>query len=417
MKKFYQLLASASLLLLVTGASAQNNGNTIKPNNNICTVKGGNIHKTHQTKSTQSYAFLDYPFSDSLAVGPNYNSSPLLGQYYIQQMNAHFVAKDTGTKATNTLLLHSCSVSFDTMLDASTGTGTPLSAVTSLNVDSLFIPIGWSNASGKNDTLLIQITNLGAAGAPGSTVLWSTKLINDTGLSGKNKSWLYGYTIVLAPNLSISAGNTFGVTMTFYDESKKDTFGFLYGSPTYTCTSPAMPLPDTTKIGMNIVAKLPANSFTNGYSYYTAANHKGASVELPSVAYGGDAGFGYSCTAPTANTSAMPFQDIALFAEVTLNPVITSVSELANNGFDVAQNAPNPFNKNSQISYTLSKESDVMFSVYDLTGRKLVENNYSNMATGQHVINLSANQFTPGIYFYSVKVNGNVVTKRMVITQ
>jgi hypothetical protein len=410
MKKFYQIIASVGFSIIAIGAFSQNLGTM---NRTPVSVKGLPTHYlndkiTDRPASGGTYAFLDYPFYDSVSYSPNYAGSPKLGQFYIMEMNGHYVAADTGAKATNTLLLHSCSVSFDTI------PGMALAGVGSLMVDSLFIPIGQSNASGKKDTLIINITNLGAAGAPGATVLWRDTIINDTGLSGKGKSWFYGYTVVLAPHLAI-AGNTFGVTMTYYDESKKDTFGFLYGYPTYSCTTPAGPLPDTSKWGMKIVPKLTANSFTNGYGYYTAAGHKGAPITLPAVAYGGAGGFGYACTTP-ANTSALPFQDIAMFALVDYKN-ITGIDQVAANGFSVSQNYPNPFNKNTNITYSLTKESDVVFSVYDMTGRKLVENTYGNVSGGQHVISLSANQFTPGVYFYTFKANGNIVTKRMVITE
>ena len=61
--------------------------------------------------------------------------------------------------------------------------------------------------------------------------------------------------------------------------------------------------------------------------------------------------------------------------------------------------------------------SNVAFSVYDMTGRELVHNNYTTVAPGNHVITIQANRFTPGIYFYSFNVNGTKVTRKMVITQ
>jgi hypothetical protein len=134
---------------------------------------------------------------------------------------------------------------------------------------------------------------------------------------------------------------------------------------------------------------------------------------LPNTTYGDF--IGYSCSSPST-FSAGPFQDIALFAEVSFrNP--TGVNEVATSGLSVGQNYPNPFNKETTISYSLTKSSDVTFTIYDMTGRILTNNNYGSVASGQHTINLSANSFSPGIYFYSFNVNGSVVTKKMVITE
>ena len=48
----------------------------------------------------------------------------------------------------------------------------------------------------------------------------------------------------------------------------------------------------------------------------------------------------------------------------------------------VGQNAPNPFNQNTQIKYNLTRSSDVVFTVHDLAGRELVRNNYTTVAPG-----------------------------------
>jgi hypothetical protein len=94
-----------------------------------------------------------------------------------------------------------------------------------------------------------------------------------------------------------------------------------------------------------------------------------------------------------------------------------AIAPIANEGLSVAQNYPNPFSKNTQITYTLAKLSDVNFTVYDMTGRVLINNIYSNTSPGEHTINLSANALSSGVYFYSFNINGVIITKNMVITK
>ena len=69
------------------------------------------------------------------------------------------------------------------------------------------------------------------------------------------------------------------------------------------------------------------------------------------------------------------------------------------------------------LAYSLTKSSDVTFTVYDITGRVITTNIMGNVAAGQYSINLSANKFSPGIYFYTFNVNGSNITKKMVITE
>jgi len=417
MKKVYQLIATATLSIMTIGAFAQSMSNgSLNEGTAHRAVFNRTKHATNKPTGTMTYSFLDYTYSDSVAAMTlglePYNSSPSIGQYYIQDFNGRYVPADTGSPLANQLLIKDAAVAFDTLLDANTGMGY---SGNGLVIDSLFIPIGQQNISGKMDTLVIQIVSLGTYGIPTKTVLWTDTIKQDTGLSGKGKSWFYGHTVILAPHYAMTGTAKCAVKLQYLSGSnKRDTCGFLFGSPTYTCTNPSGANPDTTFIGAKItpIHHLIANSFTTGYSYFTTG-HKGASITLPD-AVNGDF-IGYPCTTPK-NLSAGPFQDIAMYAEVSFNNT-TSVNEVSANGFDVAQNYPNPFSKSTQINYTVTKSSDIVFNVYDLTGRKIMSNSYNEVTPGQHIITLSANQFTPGVYFYTFNVNGNVVTKRMVITE
>ena len=404
MKKVYQLIATASLSLLTVGLFAQSipNGSVkAKIGSRMMAKMSPKSHATHKATGAYTYAYMDYPFDDSVAqsfyyVGGTYMGAPSVGQFYIQQMNMHYTMKDTGAEASNgqpvnALLIHNCTVSFDTLLDASSGMGY---SGTNVVVDSLYIPIGQANASGKNDTLVVQIVSVGKFGIPTSTVLWSQSIIQDTGLSGKGNPWNSLGFLGLAPNLTLASGSKFAVVLNYYDETKLDTCGFLYGAPGYNCAALGGVIPDTAVIGdyINITGggHVRANSFTTGYNYFTGATPKNSNpiLSLPSTTYGG--AFYFPCTPDT--TIGLDWQDVVIYAEVKFMP--SAVNNITDNGLAIGQNYPNPFNKTTQISYSLTKSSDVMFNVYDMTGRKLISTSYGDVAPGQHTINLSANQFT-----------------------
>jgi len=427
MKKVYKFIATIGLSVLAVGAFAQNMDNVTmsKVTRRIATTTNPVKAKAHRPMGATTYAFLDYPFSDSAyatQLSESYLGSPSIGQYYIQDFNMHYVTADTGKDApngqpVNVLLVRNVAVAFDSILDAASGMGY---TGNNLTVDSLFIPVGQANTSGKNDTLIISVVTLGAYGIPSTTVLWTDTIKQDTGLSGKGNSWLQGHTLVLAPNIVVPGNGQFGVTMKYFDESKKDTCGFLYGSPGYNCAALGANLPDTTFIGGVVPftgppkGKVRANSFANGFEYFygKASGFTGPPLTLPNTTYG--AFLQYGCGA--AASIGMDWQDIAIYAEVSFTNT-TGVNAITANGFDVAQNYPNPFNKSTQINYSVTKSSDVVFTVFDMMGRKLVNNTFAEVAPGQHTISLSANQFTPGVYFYTFNVNGKSVTKKMVITE
>jgi len=104
---------------------------------------------------------------------------------------------------------------------------------------------------------------------------------------------------------------------------------------------------------------------------------------------------------------------------ITHTALITGVQSPAAelSGIVLYQNMPNPFNGTSEIRYELPASSDVLFSVMDLTGRKVSETQLGKMDAGMHAVTLQAGEFSKGIYFYTIQANGVAVSKKMVISE
>ena len=80
------------------------------------------------------------------------------------------------------------------------------------------------------------------------------------------------------------------------------------------------------------------------------------------------------------------------------------------------QNTPNPTNSSTTIECFIdSKFLKALIVVYDLNGSQLKE--YPVDHRGKNVTTIEANEFEPGIYLYSLLLDGKLIdTKRMVIT-
>lgn len=92
---------------------------------------------------------------------------------------------------------------------------------------------------------------------------------------------------------------------------------------------------------------------------------------------------------------------------------ITGVKELEEKGFALGQNIPNPFSNSSKVNYELAKDAkSVLFTVTDLMGR-VVSSQSAETTTGVHTLNL--NSFAAGVYYYSLNVDGNITTKKMIV--
>ncbi len=88
----------------------------------------------------------------------------------------------------------------------------------------------------------------------------------------------------------------------------------------------------------------------------------------------------------------------------------SGISELEINNFTLGQNIPNPFNSGSSISYELINEAkSVMLTITDIMGR-IISSEQTAHTKGIHTINIK--QFDAGVYYYSLNVDGKVITKK-----
>jgi photosystem II stability/assembly factor-like uncharacterized protein len=90
--------------------------------------------------------------------------------------------------------------------------------------------------------------------------------------------------------------------------------------------------------------------------------------------------------------------------------------------FSLEQNYPNPFNPFTIIRYVLDEPAQVHLSVYDLRGRliRTLENRHKG-GGGYEVIwngdDEAGQVVSSGVYFYRLSVDGEVETRRMVLTK
>jgi len=90
------------------------------------------------------------------------------------------------------------------------------------------------------------------------------------------------------------------------------------------------------------------------------------------------------------------------------------VNELEkSSGIVLGQNFPNPFTKESTVSYQLTKNAaSVIFSVTDVTGRIIASEKLGKTA-GEYTVKLGS--FASGLYYYSLIVDGYISTKKFIV--
>lgn len=81
------------------------------------------------------------------------------------------------------------------------------------------------------------------------------------------------------------------------------------------------------------------------------------------------------------------------------------------------QNYPNPAIDATTIKYSLANQAQVSFEIIDITGKKVMSISEGNKTIGTHTIELNTDKLNAGVYFYSLIVNGNRITKKMIVSK
>ena len=88
-----------------------------------------------------------------------------------------------------------------------------------------------------------------------------------------------------------------------------------------------------------------------------------------------------------------------------------------NSNFSLSQNTPNPFTNQTKINYQIKTAAkNIALEIYNIAGVKMFEKTQTNLNAGNYSVNVNDVNFSAGIYFYSLIVDGNKTTKKMIVT-
>ncbi len=90
-------------------------------------------------------------------------------------------------------------------------------------------------------------------------------------------------------------------------------------------------------------------------------------------------------------------------------------NSLADEGFTVGQNYPNPFGGTTQIDFNITKKADITFTVADILGHVLYTETRVNTEAGKHSIEFNAADMSKGIYFYTLSIRTQKVSGKMIV--
>ncbi len=99
------------------------------------------------------------------------------------------------------------------------------------------------------------------------------------------------------------------------------------------------------------------------------------------------------------------------------NAWFTAVEEFSTTDFNLMQNYPNPFDRSTTIRYQLPENGPVTLQVYDVLGNKVATLINEEQTAGLHMIDFDASGLKCGVYYYTIRFNGEVRTNAMMLAQ
>jgi hypothetical protein len=123
----------------------------------------------------------------------------------------------------------------------------------------------------------------------------------------------------------------------------------------------------------------------------------------------------YQEMTPTDPAQPVQYKYIKDFTITDAMFTISNAKNLQPSAGTVSQNYPNPFNGTSQVQVDLKTKADVSLEVYNIVGQKVYEIPTSSLTQGSHTLTIKAKDLKAGIYSYSVLINGEKISRKMIV--
>ncbi len=83
--------------------------------------------------------------------------------------------------------------------------------------------------------------------------------------------------------------------------------------------------------------------------------------------------------------------------------------------FGLSQNSPNPSNGITSINFNLTDKAKVTFEVTDILGKVVYAEDRGSLVSGAYNIVLNTEKLNSGVYYYTLRVNDQMTTKKMMV--
>jgi hypothetical protein len=106
--------------------------------------------------------------------------------------------------------------------------------------------------------------------------------------------------------------------------------------------------------------------------------------------------------------------DIIDYYYINVNSATYNFNQFNDFSFELKEIFPNPVNNNAKIQFISGSSADIVFTIYNYLGDKIVQRDIRAIR-GVNDIEISAKDYSNGMYLYSINNGVQVLSKRMII--
>jgi len=99
------------------------------------------------------------------------------------------------------------------------------------------------------------------------------------------------------------------------------------------------------------------------------------------------------------------------------NGILNNTEYESDNNLDYSleQNYPNPFNPSTSIRYSLPEKTNVELKVFDILGKEVAILVNEQKQAGNYQVNFIANKYSSAVYYYQLKTDKFISSKKMIL--
>jgi len=94
---------------------------------------------------------------------------------------------------------------------------------------------------------------------------------------------------------------------------------------------------------------------------------------------------------------------------------VVSVNNALAKSFKLFAPYPNPFNPNTTIKFSIPAASNVSLKIYDIIGNEIANLVNGRKDAGEYEVDFNAKNLPSGIYFSTLRSNGNTQTQKLIL--